>query len=318
MNLPNHNTANAVPSVVAPARTSGPHSHLSRIVYAGGTWLALLCVLSAFAIGGCHSQQQLQDGDALTGKLTITGSSTVAPLVAEIAKRFEQLHPNVRIDVQAGGSGKGITDTRLGVSDLGMASRSLKADEADLTAHQIAADGVGLIVHKTNTIETLSKNQVTAIYSDKVNSWADLGGVQENVTVIHKAEGRATLEVFLKYFSIDNTTVKADVIVGDNEHGVQTVAGNQGAIGYVSIGTAEADIKQSVPIRLLPLDGVEANTSNVANGSFPMSRPLNLVSDATPSVLAIEFIRFCQSPEVHDVIKAQYFVPAGTASDVSQ
>ncbi len=318
MNLPNQNAANAVPSIVADAHTSRPQSYLSGIVSACRSWLVLLFVLSAFAIAGCHWQHQIQNGDALTGKLTITGSSTVAPLVSEIVKRFEQLHPEVRIDVQAGGSGKGITDTRLGVSDLGMASRSLKDDESDLTAHQIAADGVGLIVHKTNTIETLTKDDVKAIYGDKVNSWADLGGAAESVTVIHKAEGRATLEVFLKHFNIDNTTVKADVIVGDNEHGVQTVAGNQGAIGYVSIGTAEADIQQGVPIRLLPLDGVVANTDNVANGSFPMSRPLNLVTNGTPSVLATEFIRFCQSPEVHDVIKAQYFVPAGTASHVSQ
>ena len=239
----------------------------------------------------------------------VTGSSTVAPLVAEIAKRFETLHPAVRVDVQTGGSGKGISDARIGMADIGMASRALKDGEMDLRSHPIAADGVGLIVHQSNSIKTLTSEQVIAIYSDRINNWMDVGGAERAITVVHKAEGRATLEVFLEHFGVENPNVKPDVIVGDNEHGVKTVAGSLGAIGYVSIGAAEADMQQGVPIRLLPLDGVEATTANVASGQFPMSRPLNLVTGGTPSDLAKEFVRFCQSPEVHDLVKSQFFVP---------
>ena len=275
---------------------------------------SLLLVLS---LSGCTPNQAGQaDRGGLSGKLLVTGSSTVAPLVSEIAKRFEKLHPDVRVDVQTGGSGKGIADARLGVADIGMASRALKEEESDLVSHQIAADGVGLIVHQTNSIETLTPEQVIAIYSDKINDWKDVGEKEQEITVVHKAEGRATLEVFLKHFKIDNTIVKADVIVGDNEHGVKTVAGSKGAVGYVSIGAAEANMEQSVPIRLLPLDGVEATTANVANGKFPMSRPLNLVTSGKSSDLAVEFIRFCQSPEVHDLVKSQYFVPVDSGRDV--
>lgn len=77
-------------------------------------------------------------------KVVITGSSTVAPLVAEIAKRFEQHHPGVRVDVQSGGSSRGISDARSGLADIGMVSRALKPDEADLNAATIAMDGVVL------------------------------------------------------------------------------------------------------------------------------------------------------------------------------
>ena len=69
-------------------------------------------------------------------------NQAIAPLVTELAKRFEQLHPAARIDVQTGGSGKGIADARSGTADIGMASRALKADEADVLSHRIAADGV--------------------------------------------------------------------------------------------------------------------------------------------------------------------------------
>jgi len=269
----------------------------------------LLCIFVATATVGCGNSNSPTGEGGLSGRLTLTGSSTIAPLAAEMAKRFEQLHPGVRIDVQSGGTGKGIADVRTGVADIGMASRSLKEGEKELTAHQIAADGVCLIVHASNAVSELTDEQVVAIYTDKVNNWSDVGGSDIPITVVHKAEGRATLEVFLKHFVIENPNVKADVIVGDNEHGVKTVAGAEGAIGYVSIGTAEADSKAGVPIRLLPVGGVAATTDNVASGEFPMSRPLNFVTVDTPSPLSIAFIQFCQSKEVHDLVVAQYFVP---------
>ncbi len=284
--------------------------------------LSLLFVsIVALTFTGCGAGA-LAEGEGkngeLTGKLTLTGSSTVAPLAMEIAKRFEELHPGVRVDVQTGGSGKGIADARMGVAEIGMASRSLKEDEGDLTAYQIAADGVGLIVHNSNTIKELTTAQVIAIYNNQINNWKEVGGEDKEITVVHKAEGRATLEVFLAHFGMKNPAVKADVIVGDNEHGVKTVAGTHGAIGYVSVGTAEADIEANVPIRLLPLGGIEATTANVGSGEFPMSRPLNLVTTSTPSKLATEFIRFCQSADVHDLVRSQYFVPVSSETDVAK
>ncbi len=277
--------------------------------------LLLLCLMFA----GCTSASSTKHiPDELSGQLTLTGSSTIAPLATEIAMRFEQQHPNVRIDVQTGGSGKGIADVRQRVTDIGMASRPLASDEADLTAHQIAADGVGLIVHASNPVKELTPDQIIAIYTDKINNWKDVGGEDKEITVVHKAEGRATLEVFLGHFVIDNPSVKGDVIVGENEHAVKTVAGIKGAIGYVSIGTAEADIESGVLIRLLPLDGVAANTANVASGTFPMSRPLNLVTADSGSKLAGKFIQFCQSADVHDLVKSQYFVPITSESEIAK
>lgn len=286
-------------------------------------WLSLLSTIAlGLLVTGCgptQSEGQAQiGGKRLAGRLTLTGSSTVAPLATEIAKRFEQLHPGVRVDVQAGGSGKGIADARMGVADIGMASRALKPDESDLLSHPIATDGVGLIVHQSNPTSELTADQVIAIYQDRVNNWKEVGGKDQEIIVVHKAEGRATLEVFLQHFGIENPTIKADVIVGDNEHGVKTVGGAEGSIGYVSIGTAEADIEAGVPIRLLPLGGIEASTANVANGDFPMSRPLNLITTHSPSPLATEFIRFCQSPEVHDLVKSHYFVPVARGAEVAQ
>lgn len=264
------------------------------------------CFLVSF-IGGCSVETT--ELSPSSGRLLITGSSTVAPLVTEMAKRYEALHPDVRIDVQAGGSGKGISDARGGVVDIGMASRALKPEEADLQSHRIAADGVGIVVHQTNEVNSLTTDQVRDLYLNETNSWQSLGGSDLEVTVVHKAEGRATLEVFLTYFDLDNREIRPDVIVGDNEHGIRTVAGTAGAIGYVSIGTAESDIQSGLPIRLVSVDGIEATTQAVASGQFPITRPLNLVTYGSVNPLVEAFIAFCQSDEVDDLIEAQYFVP---------
>jgi phosphate transport system substrate-binding protein len=247
--------------------------------------------------------------DQLTGKLVITGASTLAPLIAEIGKRFESLYPAVRIDVQSGGSSRGVADARQGLADIGMVSRAMKEDERDLSAFPVARDGVCPILHQENPVQALADEQIVAIYTGTITNWKAVGGTDAPITVVNKAEGRSTLEVFLHYFKLKNVDVKAQVVIGDNEQGVKTVAGNRNAIGYVSIGTAEYDATHGVPIKLLPIGGVAASTESVRKGSFPLSRPLHLVTRTSPSGLAKAFIEYAQSRAVHDLIKQQYFVP---------
>jgi phosphate transport system substrate-binding protein len=272
----------------------------------------------AFAIAGfaclgllsCSqsSNTTTQPSGGLQGKLVLTGSSTVAPLVTEIGKRFESLHPGVRIDVQTGGSSRGIADTRSGVANIGMASRSLKEEEKDLQGFAIARDGIGTIVHQQNPVKTLTNQQIIQIYTGKINNWQQVGGKNAPITVVNKAEGRSTLELFLGYFKLKNSDIKASVVIGDNQQGIKTVAGNPNAIGYVSIGAAEFSIKNQVPIKLLPLNGIAATTENIKNGTFPLSRPLTLVTKTQPQGLDKAFIDFAQSPEVYDIVKKQDFV----------
>ena len=241
-------------------------------------------------------------------RLTITGSSTVAPLAAEIAKRFEQKNPGVRIDVQTGGSSRGVADARSGLADIGMASRSLSLDEKDLQPYTIAMDGIGIILHKTNPITALTDDQIKAIYRGQVKNWKEVGGKDLAITVVNKAEGRSTLELFMQYTGLKNSEIKAQLVIGDNPQGIKSVAANPGAIGYVSIGTAEFEEANKAPIRLLPLNGVAATVANVRGGKFPLSRPLNLVTKGVPTGLSKRFVDFATSAAVNDLVEAQFFV----------
>ena len=266
--------------------------------------ILLICI--TFIVLGISG---LTCANAASERLVLTGSSTVAPLVGEMARRFEAMNPGVRIDVQTGGSSRGINDTRKGTADIGMVSRALKLDEIDLHAFTIALDGISIILHANNRVTTLNKQQIVDIYTGKITNWKSVGGADARITVVNKAEGRSTLELFLHYLELKNSQIKPHAIIGDNPQGIKTVAGNPNAIGYVSIGAAEYEAERGVPIKLLPLDGVDATIANVRNGTFPLSRPLNLITSREPQGLARRFIEFARSLQTHDLVEAQYFVP---------
>ncbi|MDF2374899.1 MAG: phosphate ABC transporter substrate-binding protein [Verrucomicrobiales bacterium] len=241
--------------------------------------------------------------------ITITGSSTVAPIVADAARRYEESHPGVRIDVQTGGSSRGIADAMSGLADLGMISRALKDGESELTAHLIAMDGVCVIVHRDNRIENLTRKQLVDIYTGKISDWSEIGGAPGEIIVAGKAEGRATLEVFLDYTGLDSADIEADVLVGENQHAIKTVAGNANGIAYVSIGAAESESEGGTPIRLIRCDGVIPTTEAVAKGLFPMTRPLQVVTRGDLPDASKAFLSYLQTAAINDLIETHFYVP---------
>lgn len=246
-------------------------------------------------------------------KLVITGSSTIAPLMADIGKRFEEKHPGTRVDVQTGGSSRGVFDTQTGLADIGMVSRTLHAQEAQtLEGTILATDGIGFVVHRENPVTNLTTQQVMAVYTGMISNWQSLGGRSEPIVVVNKAEGRGTLELFLRFFHLNNSDIHADVIVGDNEQGIKTVAGNPQAIAYVSIGTAESDMDRGIPIKLLSLDVIPASLATVQDGTYPITRPLMLVTTSHPSSLAKDFLAFATSRHVHDLVTQHSFIPVAS------
>lgn len=255
----------------------------------------------------------LPDQGARPVRLTLAGSSTVQP-VAEIAgQAFEALNPDARIDVQGGGSAAGIASARSGLADIGTVSRGLKPDERDLTATTIGLDGIALIVHAGNPMTAITRQQVVAIYTGEATSWSTFGGVDHAITVVNKEDGRSTLELFEGFFGLKDKIVASAVVIGPNGQAISTVAGNPDAIAYVSVGSASVAEEQGAPIHRLSLDGIEAAVENVGNGSYPLMRPLNLVTRGPPAGAAKAFVDFVLSPEGQAIVRKEDFVPVGRA-----
>ncbi|MFZ5482580.1 MAG: phosphate ABC transporter substrate-binding protein [Myxococcota bacterium] len=257
------------------------------------------------------------DAPAKQETLTIAGSSTLQPVAELAAEAFEVAHPGVRVEVQGGGSGVGVSATRSGLAQIGMVSRSLKPDEADLTATPVALDGIALIVHRDNPVAGLTKDQVFDVWSGAASSWAALGGADRPITVVNKEEGRATLELFLHHFGLKDK-VRADaVVIGPNGQAITTVAGNPDAVAYVSIGSATKAEQAGEAIRRVPLDGHEASVATVKDGSYPLSRELIFVTKGPPSGVAKDFVDFVRSPEGQAIAAREDFIPVGEAGPVA-
>jgi phosphate transport system substrate-binding protein len=244
-----------------------------------------------------------------SGKLLITGSNTMAPMMVAVGKRFSATRPGVQIEVQTGGSGRGIDDAMKGKADIGMASRALTDKESGLYSFAIARDGVCLVVHKNNPVRSLSNRQVSDIYNGKINNWSKVGGKDAPIVPINAKEGMGSVDLFTHYFDIKYADIKAQIVVSDNLERVKALIENPNGITYMSIGTAQKQVAAGDPIKLLPTDGVAATTKNVRTGNFPVSRPLLLLTKEVPTGLAKEFINFSLSSQITDIVLQHDFVP---------
>ena len=108
-----------------------------------------------------------------SNKITISGSTSVGPVVEILGEDFEAKNEGVSIEVQQIGSSAGIKNAIDGTSQIGMASRDLKDEEkaAGLKETQIAIDGIAVITNKNNTVKDLTLEQVKDIYTGKITNW---------------------------------------------------------------------------------------------------------------------------------------------------
>jgi phosphate transport system substrate-binding protein len=257
--------------------------------------------LTAFAQGTASPR--------LTGKLLITGSSTMAPMIEELGKRFRARHPGVVITVEAGGSGRGVADTLEGKADIGMASRDLNPKEKAVFAIPIARDGLVLTVNKSNPVGGLTRAQAIELYTGKIANWKALGGPDARIEAVTRVSGHSSLELMSHYLGLAPTAIRAAHVIGGNADAMRLIAANRNAIGFVSTGAVNDAMQKGLPLKPIILDGFVPGSGSIRDGSWPLSRPLNLLTRRVPAGAAKAFIEFALSPAAREVILAHDFVP---------
>ncbi len=136
-----------------------------------------------------------------------------------------------------------------------------------------------------------------------------MGGENAKISTISKQEERATYEVFVEYFDLQSSKIEINVEIGDNSEAIETVLNDPHAIAYVSIGAGEYEIVHGTPIKLLPINGVDATIANVQNGTFPILRTLNFITASPPTGIQKDFLEFATSDRVSDLVREQTFIP---------
>ena len=116
------------------------------------------------------------ESNGATGKVTVSGSSSVTPVMEKLKEAYLAVNTGAEIQIQESDSTTGMTDAAAGTSDIGMASRELKDSETEqgLTATTIAMDGIAVIVNLDNPTTNLTSDQVKGVYVGDVTSWDEL------------------------------------------------------------------------------------------------------------------------------------------------
>ena len=116
------------------------------------------------------------EGGKVSGKIVIAGSSSVTPVMEKLTEAYMAINSNVEIELQQSDSSSGMTSTRDGVCDIGMASRELKDSEieAGLVPMTIAMDGIAVIVSNDNEVTGLTTEQVRSIYMGETTDWSEV------------------------------------------------------------------------------------------------------------------------------------------------
>ena len=265
-------------------------------------------------------------------KITTAGSSTIRPIVDKASIAFKKTHPDVSFLVGGGGSSHGVKAVGTGEVMLGQASRFVKDKEMkqypSLVPFKIGMDGIAVIVNKNNPVSAVTKEQVQDIYTGKITNWKDVGGNDAPITLVSKEEGRSTLELFVKYFALETKEIgegrsmmmvhkkKGDTefgsvqaqLIGPNKEAIAAVSTKVNAIAYVSVGTAQEIADKGGRLKLLTLDGVTASVENVGNETYPLRRPLHVVTKGDPQGTLKDFIDFLFSDEGQKIVESLDFI----------
>jgi len=233
------------------------------------------------------------------GGIIIAGSTSVQPFIEKVAEDFMEKHPEIKINVQGGGSTAGIQATFNKTCNIGCSSRNLKVSEKGLRVIVIAVDGIAVIVHKDNPIDNLDIEEIRGIFSGKIKNWKELGGKDKKVIPVTREEGSGTRGIFEEIVMdpFEKEIAGEALVKLYNGEVRAAVATDENAISYLSLGYLDTTVKG------ITIDGVEANIENILSEDFPIIRTLWLITKGTPSSLEQDFLDFILSDEGQEVVE---------------
>ena len=269
----------------------------------------------------------------VSGNLSSVGSDSLANLMTLWAEEFKKNYPNVNIQIQAAGSSTAPPAMTEGTANMGPMSRPMKDSEIQAfeekygykpTAVPVAIDALAVFVHKDNPIQSLSIEQVDAIFSSTrlcggekdITTWGDVGLTGEWAAKPLQLFGRNSVSGTYGYFK-EEALCKGDFKANVNEQPgsasvVQSISSTLNAIGYSGIGYRTSSVR-AVPLSKKGGEAFEANEQNALAGKFPLSRFFYVYVNKAPnkplSPLDAEFIKLMLSKQGQEVVMKDGYIP---------
>ena len=238
----------------------------------------------------------------LSGSISMVGSTSMEKFANALSEAFMEKYPKVTVTAEFVGSGAGIEAVSNGTADIGNSSRNLKDEEKakGVAENIVAIDGIAVVVDPANTVEDLTKDQLTSIYDGSVTNWKDVGGNDAPIVVVGREAGSGTRGAFEELLKLEDACKYSNEL--DSTGAVMAkVASTPGSIGYVSLDVVDDTVKA------VKLDDVEPTEENIKAGSYFLSRPFVMatkgeISEQNELVQAL--FDYVYSAEGDDLIKS--------------
>ena len=247
----------------------------------------------------------------------VKGSDTLLPLTQELAEQYLDTHPAEEVIVTGGGSGVGIAALPENTTDIAMASRKIKFSEKmkfaglglDAVEVVVAYDALAVVVNPSNPVDSLTREQLEAIFRGKITNWKDVGGEDRKIVVYSRETSSGTYE-FFKESVLDNKNYMSSILSMPATGAIiQSVRQTAGAIGYIGLAYLNKYVK---PLAVSYDGGVHyarPSVSTAADGSYPIVRPLYYYYDSRKEAEVSPFISYVLSPEGQASVLEQGFIP---------
>jgi phosphate transport system substrate-binding protein len=272
--------------------------------------------LGALALTGCGSKSSTgSTGSSPTGSISVSGSDTMVNLAQAWAEQFGKVNAGILVSVKGGGSGNGIAALLNKTVTFADASRDIKPEEitqakangVNPVTTVVAKDGVVIIVNTANKVANITKADLGKVYAGQITNWTALGGADAPIVLLGRDSSSGTYafindEVLAKLPG-KPAYAKSMRNLQSTQAIVDEVSKNPDAIGYVGLGYENATIKP------VSVEGKTASVATVLDGSYPLSRPLNMISDGQPSGAAKAYIDWILGADGQKVVAGQGFVP---------
>jgi phosphate transport system substrate-binding protein len=290
-------------------------------------WLCLLGLM--VVLTGCQSQAGASADSQVAGATVAIenkGSDTMVNLALAWAEEYQKLHPAVRLSVTGGGSGTGIAAMINHTVDIANASRQIKPEERAAAEkngvhpveHVVARDAIAVIVNPNNPINRLTLQQISDIYSGKINNWAELGGEDLVIVRLSRETNSGThvyfLEQVLRMGQNNNKTLFAqDTLLLPSSEGITAeVSDNPHAIGYDGLGYITQDVKVLAVAKDQLSPFIMPSADSVNNSSYPIARDLYMYTIGEPTGAIRAYLEWILTPEAQAITKTLGFVPIVT------
>ncbi|MGE3153043.1 MAG: substrate-binding domain-containing protein [Nitrospiraceae bacterium] len=251
-------------------------------------------------------------GADLRGNLTIAGNGPEQPLFELLARAFERHAPGVYLDLLWDKNSKPAEIVRSGEAQIAVTGTA----DPELRSTQIAWDGIGIVVHLSNTTKDMTWRQIGELFSGKYSFWSELGGPDTKILLIDRPRYENVRDAFEEQLGIAGKIPNSATTISRDDKVIKKVVGTlppSSAVSYVSLEQALAAVRSGVAIRLLAIDKIEPEEPTVKDGRYKLRRPVLLLSakEAPPLVQAFE--EFCLSAAGQKIIDELY-TPLGAES----